>query len=73
MNAEFQHRNLFTLYSSNLHLFRIIHERLRDGFNQFLYGPSAIRSYQQSAGAFTCTGLVASARKIRSGNLLNMR
>src|SRR5207244_8114680 len=60
VNPEFQDRNLFTLYSANLHLFRIIHERLRDGFNQFLHGPSAIRSYQQPTGAFACTRLVAS-------------
>jgi hypothetical protein len=46
VNSELEHGNLFTLYSANLHLFRIIHERLRDGFNQFLHEPSAIRRYQ---------------------------
>src|SRR5690349_19601155 len=73
VNPEFQYRNLFTLNSANLHLFRIIHERLRDGFNQFLHGPSAIRRYQQSAGVFACTCLVTSARRIHRGSLLNMR
>jgi hypothetical protein len=43
VNSKFQNCNLFTLHSANLHLFRVIHERLRDGFNQFLHGPSAIR------------------------------
>src|SRR2546427_3029630 len=73
VNPEFQNRNLFTLHSTNLHLFRIIHERLRDGFNQFLHGPSAIRRYQQSAGVFACTCLVTSAGRIRHRNLLTMR
>src|ERR1700757_3802109 len=64
VNAELKYGNLFTLYSANLHLFRIIHERLRDGFNQFLHEPSAIRRYQQSAGVFACACLVDSGRRI---------